>query len=65
MKDGGAEVVERRPLVLQASGSNPVMSGFCLWDLAHKRREYWLILQDADIQRDYYKLKACLAIDVK
>ena len=31
VEDSGAEV-ERRPLVTKLSGSNPVMSGFCLWD---------------------------------
>ena len=30
---GGTEV-ERRPLVPKVPGSNPMMSGFCLWDFS-------------------------------
>ena len=58
-------MVERRPLVSQVPGWNPVLSGFYLCDFTCKRRENWLCFQEADIECDNYKLKACLAIDVK
>ena len=64
MEDSGAEV-ERRPLVPKVPVSNPVMSGFYLWDFPHKRREYQLSLQEADSKGDKYKLKVCFAFDVK
>ena len=35
MEDSGA-VVESQPLVPKAPGLNPVMSGFCLWDVSTK-----------------------------
>ena len=60
MKDSYA-VEDRRPLIPKVPGSNPMMSGFC----PHKRREYWLSLQEGDIERDQYTLKDCFAIDAK
>ena len=33
MENSGTEV-ERRPLVPKVPGSNPEMSGFCLWDFS-------------------------------
>ena len=42
--NSGAEV-ERRPLASNVPGSSPVMNEFWLC-------EYWLSLQEADIERD-------------
>ena len=44
-----------------------MICGFCLWifSIQSARVLYWLSLQEADIERDEYKLKACFAIDVK
>ena len=49
--DSGAEV-QRRPLVPKVQDSSPVIRGLRLWDFPHKRREYWLSLQEADIELD-------------
>ena len=51
MEASGAGV-ERRPLVSKVPGSIPVMSGSDFVIFPHKRREYRLSLQKADIERD-------------
>ena len=52
VENSGAEE-KRRPLVS------------LLWDFPYKRREYWLSLQEADIESDKSKPKACFAIDIE
>ena len=51
---------KRWPLVPKVQVSNPMISGLCPLGLLFplKRREYRLSIQEADIERDLYKLEA-------
>ena len=51
VKDIRAEV-ERQPLIPKVHGSSPVMTEFGFGIFPHNRREYWLSLQEAEIERD-------------
>ena len=53
VEDSGT-VEERRPHVptFCVQCLNPVLSGFCLWDFSTQTDQYWLSLQEADIERD-------------
>ena len=65
VEDSGT-AVERRPLRNRRSRvRTPWWAGSAFVIFPHKRGEYWLSIQEADIERDYYKLKACFEIDVK